>query len=151
MYGYGDDVDPLPETVDLVEVRGCSAGSALAAGEGVGGRAGGGAEGACFPLRSARRFECLDPPHTSPPFQDIVLDYTTKLLRAALDGAAGRAKARGGNKATAVTLGPEDIMYLVRHDARKFARVRELLVLQEEIKKAKSIVDTSPEEIARLA
>ncbi|KDD76570.1 hypothetical protein H632_c179p3 [Helicosporidium sp. ATCC 50920] len=101
MYGFGDDVAPLPETVDLVE--------------------------------------------------DIVLEYTTALLGRALEGASGRAKARAGARGgVATALGPEDILFLVRKDARKFSRVQELLSMQEEIKKAKSIVDVSPEEMAKL-
>ncbi|KAL6777610.1 hypothetical protein ACKKBG_A14940 [Auxenochlorella protothecoides x Auxenochlorella symbiontica] len=101
MFGFGDDSNPLPETVDLVE--------------------------------------------------DIVLEYTTRLLGRAVDSAAARGRVKPGSKSSVpVAIGPEDILFLVRKDSKKFARVRELLVMQEEIKKAKSIVDVSPEEMAKL-
>ena len=63
MYGYGDEPEPLPETVDLVE--------------------------------------------------EIVIDYATGLMHAAMDGAAARGRLKSGaTRGSAV--GPEDVMFLVR-------------------------------------
>eukprot|EP00271_Cylindrocystis_brebissonii_P014571 TRINITY_DN35952_c0_g1_i1.p1 TRINITY_DN35952_c0_g1~~TRINITY_DN35952_c0_g1_i1.p1 ORF type:complete len:182 (-),score=41.68 TRINITY_DN35952_c0_g1_i1:671-1216(-) len=76
LYGFGDDPDPLPETVELVE--------------------------------------------------DIVVDYITDMVHKAQDVALRRQK-----------LGLEDLLFLIRKDPRKFARVKELLAMNEELKKAR--------------
>eukprot|EP00270_Netrium_digitus_P008423 TRINITY_DN2520_c0_g1_i1.p1 TRINITY_DN2520_c0_g1~~TRINITY_DN2520_c0_g1_i1.p1 ORF type:complete len:126 (+),score=40.79 TRINITY_DN2520_c0_g1_i1:50-427(+) len=80
MYGFGDDPDPLPESVELME--------------------------------------------------DIMLDYVTDLIHKAQDVAARRGK-----------LTTEDILFLIRKDPRKFARVKELLAMNEELKKARKAFD----------
>lgn len=98
MYGFGDDVSPLPETLDLVE--------------------------------------------------DIVLDYASTLMRKAMDSAAQRGKLRGVRMAGAGTaVGAEDVLFLVRKDPRKYARAKELLIMDEEIRKARQVVED--EEVAR--
>uniref|UniRef100_A0AAD5DV64 Transcription initiation factor TFIID subunit 13 n=1 Tax=Chlorella ohadii TaxID=2649997 RepID=A0AAD5DV64_9CHLO len=98
MYGFGDDVAPLPETLDLVE--------------------------------------------------DIVLDYASTLMRKAMDSAAERGKLRKPNAPGAGTaIGAEDVLFLVRKDPRKYARAKELLIMDEEIRKARQLVED--EEVAR--
>ncbi|KAL4421814.1 hypothetical protein ABPG77_001603 [Micractinium sp. CCAP 211/92] len=92
MYGFGDDIQPLAETLDLVE--------------------------------------------------DIVLDYATTLLHKAMDSAALRGKLRRpGAPGAGAAVGAEDILFLVRKDPKKYARAKELLIMDEEIKKAKQLVD----------
>ncbi|KAL4448273.1 hypothetical protein ABPG75_005492 [Micractinium tetrahymenae] len=92
MYGFGDDIQPLPETLDLVE--------------------------------------------------DIVLDYATTLLHKAMDSAALRGKLRRpGAPGAGAAVAAEDILFLVRKDPKKYARAKELLIMDEEIKKAKQLVD----------
>ncbi|KAL2649316.1 hypothetical protein R1flu_017444 [Riccia fluitans] len=87
MYGFGDDPDPLPETVQLVE--------------------------------------------------DILLDYITEMIHKAQEVASKRGK-----------LTTEDIMFLVRKDSRKFARVKELLAMNEELKKARKAFEVDEEKLA---
>ncbi|PRW45152.1 spermatogenesis-associated 20 [Chlorella sorokiniana] len=98
MYGFGDDVAPLPETLDLVE--------------------------------------------------DIVLDYAGTLMRKAMDSAAQRGKLRKPQQPGAGTaVGAEDVLFLVRKDPKKYARAKELLIMDEEIRKARQVVED--EEFAR--
>lgn len=87
MYGFGDDPDPMPETVSLVE--------------------------------------------------DILLDYITDTIHKAQDVAVRRGK-----------LATEDVMFLVRKDARKFARVKELLAMNEELKRARKAFEVDEEKFA---
>ncbi|KAL3702300.1 hypothetical protein R1sor_020322 [Riccia sorocarpa] len=87
MYGFGDDPDPLPETVQLVE--------------------------------------------------DILLEYITEMIHKAQEVASKRGK-----------LTTEDIMFLVRKDSRKFARVKELLAMNEELKKARKAFEVDEEKLA---
>ncbi|BBM98656.1 transcription initiation factor TFIID subunit 13 [Marchantia polymorpha subsp. ruderalis] len=87
MYGFGDDPDPLPETVLLVE--------------------------------------------------DILLEYITEMVHKAQDVASKRGK-----------LTTEDIMFLVRKDSRKFARVKELLAMNEELKRARKAFEVDEEKLA---
>lgn len=87
MYGYGDDSDPLPETMLLVE--------------------------------------------------DIVVDYITEMMHKAQDLAGSR-----GRPST------EDIMFLVRKDPRKYARVKELLSMNEELKRARKAFEVDEEKLA---
>ncbi|KAG6546983.1 hypothetical protein Mapa_011599 [Marchantia paleacea] len=87
MYGFGDDPDPLPETVLLVE--------------------------------------------------DILLEYITEMIHKAQDVASKRGK-----------LTTEDIMFLVRKDSRKFARVKELLAMNEELKRARKAFEVDEEKLA---
>ncbi|KAL2629952.1 hypothetical protein R1flu_014638 [Riccia fluitans] len=84
MYGFGDDPDPLPETVTLVE--------------------------------------------------DILLEYITDTIHKAQDVASRRGK-----------LTTEDVMFLVRKDARKFSRVKELLAMNEELKRARKAFEVDEE------
>lgn len=87
MYGFGDDPDPIPETVSLVE--------------------------------------------------DILVDYVTEMVHKAQDVASRRGK-----------LTTEDLMFLVRKDARKFARVKELLAMNEELKRARKAFEVDEEKLA---
>lgn len=87
MYGFGDDPDPIPETVSLVE--------------------------------------------------DILVDYVTDMVHKAQDIASRRGK-----------LTTEDLMFLVRKDARKFARVKELLAMNEELKRARKAFEVDEDKIA---
>ncbi|KAI5056871.1 hypothetical protein GOP47_0028689 [Adiantum capillus-veneris] len=87
MYGFGDDPDPIPETVSLVE--------------------------------------------------DILVDYVTEMVHKAQDIASRRGK-----------LTTEDLMFLVRKDARKFARVKELLAMNEELKRARKAFEVDEEKLA---
>ncbi|PSC70449.1 transcription initiation factor TFIID subunit 13-like [Micractinium conductrix] len=94
LYGFGDDLQPLPETLDLVE--------------------------------------------------DVVLDYATTLLHKAMDSAAVRGKLRRpGAPGAGAAVGPEDILFLVRKDHKKYARAKELLIMDEEIKKARQVADVA--------
>lgn len=76
MYGFGDDICPLQQTVDLVE--------------------------------------------------DIVVEYVTCMAHRAGAQAALKGK-----------VGVEDILFLVRKDQRKWARIKELLEMQAVIKEAR--------------
>ena len=79
MYGFGDDMNPYTETVELLE--------------------------------------------------DLVLRYITDTTRKALEvGKSGK-----------ITV--EDIMYLVNKDPRKLSRVKELLFMNEELKKSRKAFD----------
>ncbi|CAI7777786.1 unnamed protein product, partial [Closterium sp. NIES-53] len=76
MYGFGDDPEPLPETVELVE--------------------------------------------------EMVIEYITDLVHRAQEVAARRGR-----------LTTEDVLFLIRKDPRKFARARELLAMNVELKEAR--------------
>ncbi|CAI5970002.1 unnamed protein product [Closterium sp. NIES-65] len=76
MYGFGDDPEPLPESVELVE--------------------------------------------------EIVIEYITDLVHRAQEVAARRGR-----------LTTEDVLFLIRKDPRKFARARELLAMNVELKEAR--------------
>lgn len=86
MYGFGDDPDPLPETVELVE--------------------------------------------------DIVIEYITDMIHKAQDLSSRHQK-----------LTIEDIMFLIRKDPRKFARVKDLLAMNEELKRARKAFDMDEEKM----
>jgi transcription initiation factor TFIID subunit 13 len=61
--------------------------------------------------------------------EDLVIFYITEVICKALDvGKSGRIQV-------------EDIMYLARKDAKKFARVKDLLSMNEELKKARKAFD----------
>ncbi|EFN56228.1 hypothetical protein CHLNCDRAFT_145018 [Chlorella variabilis] len=60
----------------------------------------------------------------------------------AMDSAAQRGKLRRpGAPGAGAAVGAEDILFLVRKDPRKYARAKELLILDEEIRKAKQVVE----------
>lgn len=73
--------------------------------------------------------------------EDILIDYLSNILHKALDASAQRGRIKPGQKAPANALNVDDILHIVRRDPKKYARVQELLLLQEEIKKAKQIVE----------
>ncbi|XP_065206024.1 transcription initiation factor TFIID subunit 13 [Planococcus citri] len=61
--------------------------------------------------------------------EDLVIEFITDMTHKAMDiGKSGRVQV-------------EDIMYLVRKDKRKYARVKELLSMNEELKKARKAFD----------
>lgn len=61
--------------------------------------------------------------------EDLVIQYISEITYKAMEvGKAGR-----------VTV--EDILFLMRKDARKYTRVKELLLMNEELKKARKAFD----------
>ncbi|XP_062511119.1 transcription initiation factor TFIID subunit 13-like [Corticium candelabrum] len=61
--------------------------------------------------------------------EDLVVDYVTAMtLKALTIGKKGRVHV-------------EDIVFLVRKDAKKYGRVKELLMMNEELKKARKAFD----------
>ncbi|CAG0885834.1 unnamed protein product [Darwinula stevensoni] len=61
--------------------------------------------------------------------EDLVIQYITEMTHKAMEvGKSGRVQV-------------EDIIYMVRKDARKYARVRDLLNMNEELKKARKAFD----------
>lgn len=79
MYGFGDDINPYTESVELLE--------------------------------------------------DLVIKYINETTRKAMEvGRTGK-----------ITV--DDIMYLIRKDKRKCARVKELLLMNEELKKSRKAFD----------
>ena len=61
--------------------------------------------------------------------EDLVIEFITQMTQRAMEvGRNGRVQV-------------EDIMYLVRKDPRKYARVRDLLSMNEELKKARKAFD----------
>lgn len=69
--------------------------------------------------------------------EDIVVDYVTTMAHSAMDDATGR----DGK------MQPNDLLYLVRKDPRKFARATELLRLNDEIKQAKKGLAETHEDV----
>uniref|UniRef100_A0A0A9YCZ8 Transcription initiation factor TFIID subunit 13 n=1 Tax=Lygus hesperus TaxID=30085 RepID=A0A0A9YCZ8_LYGHE len=61
--------------------------------------------------------------------EDLVIEYITDMTHQAMEiGRTGRVQV-------------EDIIFLVRKDPRKYARVRDLLTMNEELKKARKAFD----------
>nr|CAG4645957.1 EOG090X0JQT [Lynceus sp. MCZ IZ 141354] len=61
--------------------------------------------------------------------EDLVIEFLTETTHKAMEtGRTGRVQV-------------EDIVFLVRKDARKYARVRDLLIMNEELKKARKAFD----------
>ncbi|CAF0968014.1 unnamed protein product [Didymodactylos carnosus] len=81
MFGFGDDINPYSESVDVLE--------------------------------------------------DLVLQYITDMTL----------KATGISKQGRIQV--DDILHLLRRDTRKYTRVRELLMMNEELKKARKAFDSS--------
>ena len=84
MYGFGDDLHPLPQSVALVE--------------------------------------------------DMAVDYLHQVLRRASDAAAERQHGGGGG---AARVQERDLLFAVRKDAKRVARLQELLDVYEEQKEAR--------------
>ena len=84
MYGFGDDLHPLPQSVALVE--------------------------------------------------DMAVDYLHQVLRRASDAAAERQRGGGGG---AARVQERDLLFAVRKDAKRVARLQELLDVYEEQKEAR--------------
>jgi len=63
--------------------------------------------------------------------ENLVIDYIAEMTKKAMDvGRPGR-----------ITV--EDIIFLIRKDAKKYSRVKELLIMNEELKKARKAFDES--------
>uniref|UniRef100_A0A1B0AH71 Transcription initiation factor TFIID subunit 13 n=1 Tax=Glossina pallidipes TaxID=7398 RepID=A0A1B0AH71_GLOPL len=61
--------------------------------------------------------------------EDLVIEFITEMTHKAMEiGRTGRVQV-------------EDIIFLVRKDARKYARVKDLLTMNEELKKARKAFD----------
>ncbi|GAB6032673.1 Transcription initiation factor TFIID subunit 13 [Chamberlinius hualienensis] len=61
--------------------------------------------------------------------EDLVIEYITEMTHKAMEvGRPGRVQV-------------EDVVFLVRKDPRKFARVKDLLTMNEELKKARKAFD----------
>ncbi|CAB3370309.1 transcription initiation factor TFIID subunit 13 [Cloeon dipterum] len=61
--------------------------------------------------------------------EDLVIEYITEMTHKAMEiGRTGRVQV-------------EDMVFLVRKDARKYARVKDLLTMNEELKKARKAFD----------
>lgn len=61
--------------------------------------------------------------------EDLVIEFITEMTHKAMEiGRTGRVQV-------------EDIVFLVRKDARKYARVKDLLTMNEELKKARKAFD----------
>lgn len=85
MHGFGDDVNPYNESVDMVE--------------------------------------------------DLVIELITEMSVKAMEvGKKGK-------------IHVDDILFLIRKDSKKYARVRDLLTMNEELKQAKRIFETNQEDI----
>ena len=85
MHGFGDDVNPYNESVDMVE--------------------------------------------------DLVIEFITEMSVKAMEvGKKGK-------------IHVDDILFLIRKDSKKYARVRDLLTMNEELKQAKRIFETNQEDI----
>ena len=85
MHGFGDDVNPYNESVDMVE--------------------------------------------------DLVVEFITEMSVKAMEvGKKGK-------------IHVDDILFLIRKDSKKYARVRDLLTMNEELKQAKRIFETNQEDI----
>ncbi|EFJ18208.1 hypothetical protein SELMODRAFT_106159 [Selaginella moellendorffii] len=85
MYGFGDDICPLQESVALME--------------------------------------------------DMMIEYITDMVHKAQEVSSKRGK-----------LTTEDVMFLVRKDIRKYARVKELLSMNEELKRARKVLNEDLDE-----
>jgi len=61
--------------------------------------------------------------------EDLVVEFITEITKKAMDvGRPGR-------------INVEDIIYLIRKDAKKFSRVKELLLMSEALRKARKAFD----------
>ncbi|XP_060592025.1 transcription initiation factor TFIID subunit 13-like [Ruditapes philippinarum] len=61
--------------------------------------------------------------------EDLVIEYITEMTKRALEvGRPGR-------------ISVEDIIFLIRKDPKKYSRVRELLTMSEELRKARKAFD----------
>ncbi|KAI5191652.1 transcription initiation factor TFIID subunit 13 [Nematocida sp. AWRm77] len=65
---------------------------------------------------------------------EVIHEYVCKYLGEILKRAKNVSKSRGRTKT-------EDLLYTVKRDRRKYTRAKELLVTNEEIKKARKIVE----------
>lgn len=61
--------------------------------------------------------------------EDLVIEYISEMSRMAMDvGRPGR-------------ISVEDIIFLIRKDPKKYSRVKELLIMNEELRKARKAFD----------
>lgn len=67
--------------------------------------------------------------------EDLVIEFIVEMTQRAMDvGKKGK-------------IHVEDILYLIRRDPKKYARVRDLLQMNEELKHAKRIFESNQEDI----
>jgi hypothetical protein len=129
MYGFGDVDKPLPETVALVEARR--------------------SRGAARCLRAQRG--AVQRAHAQPPAalprarrrpraQEMVCDYVSGMVSAA----AERASLRFSKPGT------EDVVAVVRGDPARLARAKELLNANEELKRARKMMETDEKALEAL-
>jgi uncharacterized ParB-like nuclease family protein len=93
-------------------------------------------------------YGCGDDPAPLPESVDVVedalVDFIAAVGRRAAAGAASSATTPAA-RAAAGRLQPEDVLFLVRRDAKLFGRCTELLALADEIAAAKKAFDTVPD------
>ena len=81
--------------------------------------------------------------------QEIAIEYATGVLKSALDLTSQRGRLKAGGK----PLGPptaDDILAVVRKDPKKALRVKELLIMQKEIKMTTDKLEKDEEALAKL-
>ena len=67
--------------------------------------------------------------------EDLVIEFITEMSVKAMEvGKKGK-------------IHVDDILFLIRKDSKKYARVRDLLTMNEELKQAKRIFETNQEDI----
>jgi len=67
--------------------------------------------------------------------EDLAIDFITEMTLKAMDvGKKGKVHV-------------EDIIYIIRKDAKKYARVKDLLTMNEELKKARKAFDDEVDNI----
>lgn len=67
--------------------------------------------------------------------EDLVIEFIVEMTQRAMDvGKKGK-------------IHVEDILYLIKKDPKKYARVRDLLQMNEELKQAKRIFESNQEDI----
>ena len=126
MYGFGDVEQPLPETVALVEARarGSSARARV--------RLIDSARPCALPAPDATHAACA-----RLRLQEMVCDYLSGLVGAASERAALRYAKPG----------TEDVEAVVRHDAARAARAKELLTANEELRRARKMMETDEKKL----
>ncbi|KAH7446719.1 hypothetical protein KP509_01G070500 [Ceratopteris richardii] len=124
MYGFGDDPDVTRKCGDLNPSKLKLEASRLK-----------------MPKKPGQEWDFIEKPlpETVSLVEDIMVDYVTEMVHKAQDIASRRGK-----------LTTEDLMFLVRKDSRKFARVKELLAMNEELKRARKAFEVDEEKLAAL-
>jgi transcription initiation factor TFIID subunit 13 len=82
--------------------------------------------------------------------EDMAVEYVTDIVHKAMSlvhkrtTAAAAASASSKTKAEQLTL--DDLLYVLRHDPRKYSRVREIVAMQDTIRAARKVVKTDVNE-----